>query len=303
MLIDTQSSEQPALLSPDGLSPDGPGSDRPGSEGSGSARPPGSDVVRPRRARAADATLAGAVDLARAAALAAAGDGSVGGHLGVVGEGERVLTHGFSCTAKGYSGWQWSVTLARAPRSRAATVSEVHLLPSTGAVLAPDWVPWAQRLAPGDLSAGDVLPRLPDDPLLDQGYEACGEQDVDALAVWELGLGRPRVLSRQGRAEAAERWYGAENGPRDPFAQQAAAACESCGYFLPMPGGLRQLFGVCANEWSPADGKVVSLDHGCGAHSETDVEPRAERVDTPVLDEFGYVTVDLDRPAPTDAGD
>jgi hypothetical protein len=23
-----------------------------------------------------------------------------------------------------------------------------------------------------------------------------------------------------------------------------------------------QLFGVCANEWSPDDGKVVSLDHG-----------------------------------------
>ena len=34
---------------------------------------------------------------------------------------------------------------------------------------------------------------------------------------------------------------------------------------------MRQMFGVCANEWSPSDGKVVSLDHGCGAHSQTDV--------------------------------
>jgi hypothetical protein len=28
------------------------------------------------------------------------------------------------------------------------------------------------------------------------------------------------------------------------------------------------MFGVCANEYSPSDGKVVSFDHGCGAHSE-----------------------------------
>ena len=40
---------------------------------------------------------------------------------------------------------------------------------------------------------------------------------------------------------------------------------------MPMGGSARLLFGVCANEWSPFDGKVVSFDHGCGAHSETDV--------------------------------
>ena len=31
---------------------------------------------------------------------------------------------------------------------------------------------------------------------------------------------------------------------------------------------MKQLFGVCANVYAPDDGKVVSLDHGCGAHSE-----------------------------------
>lgn len=31
------------------------------------------------------------------------------------------------------------------------------------------------------------------------------------------------------------------------------------------------MFGVCANKWSPDDGRVVSLDHGCGEHSE--IEP------------------------------
>ncbi len=36
-------------------------------------------------------------------------------------------------------------------------------------------------------------------------------------------------------------------------------------------GEFDRLFGVCANKWSPDDGRVVSLDHGCGEHSE--IEP------------------------------
>ena len=49
---------------------------------------------------------------------------------------------------------------------------------------------------------------------------------------------------------------------------------------------------MCANEWSPSDGRVVSLDHGCGAHSETDVEhPEPTSVGDPIVDEFA---VDLE---------
>jgi hypothetical protein len=53
-----------------------------------------------------------------------------------------------------------------------------------------------------------------------------------------------------------------------------------------MAGALRAVFGVCANEWSPSDGGVVSLDHGCGAHSETDVEQSDIAAPTPIVDEF-----------------
>lgn len=63
--------------------------------------------------------------------------------------------------------------------------------------------------------------------------------------------------------------------------------CTTCGFYLPMAGALRSMVGVCTNAWSPSDGQVVSLDHGCGAHSEVDVvvaEPIA--VDPPVLDEL-----------------
>ena len=258
------------------------------------------------RARPAvpDAALAAAVQLAHDAAADVAEPGAVGEHLGALAEGDRVVTHSFQCLSPGYRGWRWAVTVARAPRSRTVTVSEVHLLPDADAVLSPQWLPWSERIAPGDLAAGMVLPRVEDDVRLEQGFEATGEDDVDAVALWELGLGRPRVLSLVGRDEAAQRWYSGSHGPRDPFAEQAPAACTTCGFFLPMSGALRSVFGVCANEWSPSDGQVVSLDHGCGAHSETDVEARAEQVDTPVLDEIGDVEIvrdDVVPDAPADA--
>jgi len=222
--------------------------------------------------RPADTVLTPAVDLAREAAVEVAGDASlVGEHLGAVTEGERVVSHQFASLAPGYRGWHWTVTLARVPRGRTPSVSEVHLLPGDDAVLAPPWVPWSERLRPGDVGPGDVLPRVADDERLDQGYEATGDEDADRLAIHELGLGRPRVLSREGRTQAATRWYAGSHGPTAPQAIASEAPCSTCGFLVLLAGSLRTQFGVCANEWSPDDGKVVSLDHGCGAHSETDV--------------------------------
>lgn len=233
-----------------------------------------------------DAVLTGAVEVARAAAAEIAEPGTVGEHLGVVLEGERVATHSFACTAGAYPGWRWAVTLARVPRARKATVSEVHLLPGEGALLSPEWVPYAERLAPGDIGPGDRTPYVEDDPLLEAGFEATGEEDVDQMAQWELGLGRERVLSAEGREAAATRWIGGDRGPGSEAARKAPEPCRTCGYFLPMAGALRSVFGVCANEWSPADGAVVALDFGCGAHSQVDVEKRPpERIDPPVLDD------------------
>ena len=39
-----------------------------------------------------------------------------------------------------------------------------------------------------------------------------------------------------------------------------------------MGGAFGQMFAVCANVMSPADGRVVALNFGCGAHSEVQVE-------------------------------
>ncbi|GLY57821.1 MAG: DUF3027 domain-containing protein [Cellulosimicrobium funkei] len=253
--------------------------------------------VRGVSARAArDAVLTGAVELARAAAQEVAeSPEDVGEHLGTVAEADRLISHRFACTMRGYRGWHWTVTLARVPRGRTATVCEVELLPGDGALLAPSWLPWSERLRPGDVGPGDVLPFRPDDPRLEPGYVPTGDEEQDAVAIEELALARARVLSPQGRDEAAERWYRGSRGPTTRGAVAAAADCGSCGFLVPLQGSLGQVFGVCANEWSPDDGKVVSLDHGCGAHSETDVEPqRSEWPDPdPLVDELHVEIVTL----------
>jgi hypothetical protein len=252
-----------------------------------------SPATRTRRPTA-DAVLAEAVDVARSAAEDAAGTATlVGEHLGVQVDGDRLLTHLFRCLSTGYAGWQWSVTLVRVPRSRIATVDEAVLLPGPGALLAPEWLPWSERLRPGDLGVGDLLPAAEDDVRLEQGYEATGDQQADTVALWELGLGRRRVLSPIGRDDASDRWYAGDAGPTSPIATAAPAQCSTCGFFLPMAGALRLVFGVCANEYAPDDGRVVAVDHGCGAHSETLVSVDASRVAaTPVIDELGYDLVD-----------
>jgi len=259
-------------------------------------------TTRARRARkpVLDSVSAAAVDLARAAAEEVAEPGTVGEHLGATAEGDRLVTHAFAATLPGYRGWQWSVTVTRASRAKNVTVNEVCLLPGEEALRPPVWLPWSERIAPGDLGSQDTLPRKADDPLLEPGYEATGDEEADRLALWELGLGRERVLSLLGRDEAATRWYAGDRGPRSEIAEHAKAPCSTCGFFVQLAGPLRQVFGVCASEWSPEDGRVVSADHGCGAHSETDVEAEVEVPSSMVVDDLSPEGLELVSSGPDD---
>jgi hypothetical protein len=242
-----------------------------------------------------DAACAAAVDEARAAVL----DEHVGNHLGVVSEGERVVTHYFDCTLPGYRGWRWAVTVARAPRSRMVTICETVLLPGDEALLAPSWVPWHERLQPGDLGVGDLLPTRADDERLAPGYVLSDDPAVEETA-WELGVGRSRVMSREGRAETAQRWYDGDHGPEAAISvgAPANARCGLCAFYLPLAGSLRQIFGVCGNLFAPDDGRVVSADHGCGAHSEVLVEAAAPVEElTTVYDDSELEPVTISRSA------
>jgi len=264
-----------------------------------------------------DQVLADAVDIARAAVTEVAdADGgpplaggatadAVGAHLEAVPEGERLVTHFFDCLLPGYRGWRWAVTLTRVSRSRQVTVCETVLLPGPDALVAPAWVPWEERLRPGDLGVGDLMPTAPDDDRLIPGYLLSDDPAVEEVS-WELGLGRSRVMSREGRAETAQRWYDGDHGPDAPIATAAprTARCVTCGFYLPLAGSLRQAFGVCGNLFAPDDGRAVSYDHGCGAHSEVLGAPVPEVEELPtVYDDGGVDPVEVgaaERAEPSD---
>ncbi|MGW0943866.1 DUF3027 domain-containing protein [Streptomyces sp. NPDC002623] len=283
------------------------------------------------RSRTPDRLCAEAVDLARTAAEEAAAPGVVGEHVGLLSEGDRVVTHYFECKELGYRGWRWAATVARASRAKIVTLDEVVLLPGPDAVLAPEWVPWSERLRPGDMGPGDLLPTDAEDLRLEPGYtgedepppnslvsaemaELAEAEDAEvtpaapaelaaspvrgtiAAVAQELGLRRARVLSRYGLHTAADRWEEGF-GSQTPMAQAAPASCVSCGFLTPIGGSLGQAFGVCANEFSPADGRVVSLSYGCGGHSEAAIMPTPPRPAPPVVDETRVDPFPL-RPAP-----
>ena len=227
---------------------------------------------------ALDEALAAAVEFARDAVVTEVGSDRVGEHLEVAMEDDRLATHLFDCTSPGYRGWRWAVTLARTPEALAPTVCDVVLLPGPDALVAPPWVPWSERVQPGDLGVGDVFPTGAQDPRLVAGFtdeddlEGAGSQSPLSPGTWELGLGRARVLSQIGRDDAADRWYAGDMGPDSAMAKNAPLPCLTCGFLMPMGGAFGQMFAVCANVMAPADGRVVALDYGCGAHSEVQVD-------------------------------
>ena len=112
-----------------------------------------------------------------------------------------------------------------------------------------------ERLQPGDLRPGDLLPTAPDDPRL-VPLRRSDDPAVEEVA-FEFGLGRVRVLSLDGRLDAADRWYDGDGGPDTPMASRRPAHCGTCGFYLPLAGSLRAAFGVCGNEITVHDGRVV----------------------------------------------
>lgn len=93
-----------------------------------------------------DARLIGAHDLALAALHEITPASTVGPAAGYTVEEDGAVSLRFANRLAGYPGWFWTVTVARVDEED-PTVLEVELLPGDGALLAPEWVPWAERLA------------------------------------------------------------------------------------------------------------------------------------------------------------
>lgn len=93
-----------------------------------------------------DPALLEAHDLALAALREITPAATVGDAAGYRVEADGVVSLRFGNRLSGYPGWFWTVSLARV-EGAAPTVLEVELLPGDDALLAPEWVPWAVRLA------------------------------------------------------------------------------------------------------------------------------------------------------------
>lgn len=116
---------------------------------------------------AADDRLVAAHDLALAALAEITPASTVGDPVDYVVEADGVVSLRFANRLPGYPGWLWTVSVAVVPDAE-PTVLEVELLPAAGALLAPEWVPWAVRLA--DYQAAQAA-----------SAEEDGEDDADDL--------------------------------------------------------------------------------------------------------------------------
>jgi len=128
--------------------------------------------------------------LAREALREITPDATVGELAAQTEEGEGVTTLSFAATMPGYPGWHWTVSVAELP-GEAPSVLEAELLPGDGALIAPDWVPWSERLEEyraaqaaaaaeaeesGEDGAGE---ELADDDELDADDDADDDDELD----------------------------------------------------------------------------------------------------------------------------
>ncbi|MET4060797.1 hypothetical protein ABIB35_002353 [Arthrobacter sp. UYP6] len=132
----------------------------------------------PRRPSKPDAVLAAAVETARAGLLEVVPPEQIGAYIGAFPDAERLVTHRFESLRPGYNGWHWYATVARVPRGKAVTVCEIGLLPSEKAVLAPEWVPWSERLRPEDVAAEEAA--RAQEEAQDQVHDDAAGEDVPA---------------------------------------------------------------------------------------------------------------------------
>jgi hypothetical protein len=210
-----------------------------------------------------------AAALARSAAIEdAKNQDYVGELLSIDSDEDHVASYLFFASLPGYVGWRWAVTIAKVDGG-SPTICDVVLLPGPDSILAPEWIPYSNRITADDVVAGTIVPTAPDDARLVPASSVLPtDEELDLHELFELGAGRLRVLSIEGRDQAAKRWIEGDRGPDAEIARLAPKNCGSCGFYLPISGSLRQAFGVCANAISPEDARVVSVNHGCGAHSE-----------------------------------
>ncbi len=92
-----------------------------------------------------DTEEATAVAFSRAALEALTPAATIGEPAGETDEGNGAVTHYFAAVLSGYPGWKWAVTIVQLD-GEGPTLLETQLMPGDGSLLAPDWIPWSERM-------------------------------------------------------------------------------------------------------------------------------------------------------------
>ena len=166
---------------------------------------------------------------------------TVGEFVSETDERDHVVTYRFATTMAGYPGWNWTIAVAHLPDEE-PTIVESELLPAEGALLAPDWVPWSDRMddyRAAQLALGESESDEDDDD--DDDEDALGsdtlhggdldgvdidEIDDDSDAVDELGeaeLGALELEVDEGDQPEPEGDSGSEDPPRVPRRRKRAS--------------------------------------------------------------------------------
>ena len=150
---------------------------------------------------------------------------TVGDFVSETDEGDYVVSYRFETTMSGYPGWNWTVAVAHLPDEE-PTIVESELLPAEGALLAPDWVPWSERmddyraaqLALGEVTADSDEDDEDEDDEDDDDEDEFGSDnlhagDLDGVDIDEALEALDLQVDEPDEAEA-ESDRGSENPPR-----------------------------------------------------------------------------------------
>ncbi|MGO2528874.1 MAG: DUF3027 domain-containing protein [Microbacterium gubbeenense] len=142
-----------------------------------------------------DPSLVEAKELALSALKEITPEETIGDPADYAVEDDGVVSLRFRSKLLGYPGWFWTVSLTRV-EGEEPTVLEAELLPGEGALLAPEWVPWSQRLEEykahqaemkaAEESNGDAGDDDDDDDDYDDESDYLHAGDVDGVDIDEL---------------------------------------------------------------------------------------------------------------------
>lgn len=138
---------------------------------------------------------------------------SVGPFIEIIDEGDDTFSYLFKSELKGYVDWRWSVTIYQ-PEGAEPTLSEFVLLPGAESLVAPDWIPWSERLA--DYKALQL--ELERQAALDaeEGEEQEDEEDEVDLELVDVDDEEAELLATESNEGEAAEDDSEETGKRPP---------------------------------------------------------------------------------------